>query len=118
MGRSAQAIGQSSEVLPTAGCGQLFVRAFECVTSNHLLVFVGLAAFVGHSKSLRGLIDGVRCVLRGVSALCLPFPRALAGGKTPDVGSRTYTQIMREQMLKGEESEVRINNSAINYTCV
>lgn len=30
----------------------------------------------------------------------------LAGGKTPDVGSRTYTQIMREQMLKGEESEV------------
>lgn len=32
--------------------------------------------------------------------------RMLAGGKTPDVGSRTYTQIMREQMLKGEESEV------------
>lgn len=29
------------------------------------------------------------------------------GGKTPDVSSRTYTQIMREQLLKGEESEVR-----------
>lgn len=29
------------------------------------------------------------------------------GGKTPDVGSRTYTQIMREQMLKGEETELR-----------
>ena len=29
------------------------------------------------------------------------------GGKTPDVGSRTYTDIMREQMLKGEESELR-----------
>ncbi|KAL5278450.1 SF3B1 family protein [Megaselia abdita] len=29
------------------------------------------------------------------------------GGKTPDVNSRTYTDIMREQMLKGEESELR-----------
>ncbi|KAJ8679543.1 hypothetical protein QAD02_015330 [Eretmocerus hayati] len=29
------------------------------------------------------------------------------GGKTPDVGSRTYTEIMREQLLKGEESELR-----------
>ncbi|XP_011179915.1 splicing factor 3B subunit 1 [Zeugodacus cucurbitae] len=29
------------------------------------------------------------------------------GGKTPDVGSRTYPDIMREQMLKGEESELR-----------
>uniref|UniRef100_A0A6M2DTF6 Putative splicing factor 3b subunit 1 n=1 Tax=Xenopsylla cheopis TaxID=163159 RepID=A0A6M2DTF6_XENCH len=29
------------------------------------------------------------------------------GGKTPDLGSRTYTEIMREQMLKGEESELR-----------
>lgn len=31
----------------------------------------------------------------------------ISGGKTPDVSSRTYTQIMREQLLKGEESEVR-----------
>lgn len=31
-----------------------------------------------------------------------------SGGKTPDVSSRTYTQIMREQLLKGEESEVTI----------
>lgn len=30
------------------------------------------------------------------------------GGKTPDIGSRTYTDIMREQMLKGEESELRL----------
>jgi len=29
------------------------------------------------------------------------------GGKTPEVGSRTYTDIMREQMLKGEENEMR-----------
>ncbi|XP_031624430.1 splicing factor 3B subunit 1 isoform X1 [Contarinia nasturtii] len=29
------------------------------------------------------------------------------GGKTPDVTSRTYTQIMREQMLAGEETELR-----------
>ncbi|XP_001602756.1 splicing factor 3B subunit 1 isoform X1 [Nasonia vitripennis] len=29
------------------------------------------------------------------------------GGKTPDVGSRTYTEIMKEQLLKGEESELR-----------
>ncbi|KAG5321664.1 SF3B1 factor, partial [Pseudoatta argentina] len=29
------------------------------------------------------------------------------GGKTPDIGSRTYTEIMREQMLKGEETELR-----------
>lgn len=30
----------------------------------------------------------------------------IAGGKTPDVGSRTYTEIMKEQLLKGEENEV------------
>lgn len=29
------------------------------------------------------------------------------GAKTPDVGSRTYTEIMREQLLRGEESDVR-----------
>uniref|UniRef100_A0A182SDN7 Splicing factor 3B subunit 1 domain-containing protein n=1 Tax=Anopheles maculatus TaxID=74869 RepID=A0A182SDN7_9DIPT len=29
------------------------------------------------------------------------------GGKTPDVGSRSYTEIMREQLLKGEEAELR-----------
>lgn len=33
---------------------------------------------------------------------------SIAGGKTPDVTSRTYTQIMQEQMLKGEENEVRL----------
>lgn len=32
-----------------------------------------------------------------------------AGGKTPDVGSRTYTEIMREQQLRGEESDVCVN---------
>lgn len=34
------------------------------------------------------------------------FLFVISGGKTPDVGSRMYSQIMREQMLKGEESEV------------
>lgn len=29
-----------------------------------------------------------------------------AGGKTPDVGSRTYTEIMKEQYLRAEETEV------------
>ncbi|XP_014251368.1 splicing factor 3B subunit 1 isoform X2 [Cimex lectularius] len=29
------------------------------------------------------------------------------GGKTPDVGSRTFTEIMKEQMLRGEENEIR-----------
>jgi splicing factor 3B subunit 1 len=32
--------------------------------------------------------------------LCFP------GGKTPDVGSRTYTEIMKEQLLRGEENDV------------
>lgn len=31
----------------------------------------------------------------------------ITGGKTPDIGSRTYTEIMREQLLKGEETELR-----------
>ncbi|XP_071445773.1 splicing factor 3B subunit 1 isoform X1 [Hetaerina americana] len=29
------------------------------------------------------------------------------GGKTPDIGSRTFTEIMREQLLRGEETELR-----------
>lgn len=29
-----------------------------------------------------------------------------SGGKTPDVGSRSYTEIMKEQLLRGEENEV------------
>ncbi|KAL0842091.1 hypothetical protein ABMA28_014281 [Loxostege sticticalis] len=29
------------------------------------------------------------------------------GGKTPDVGSRTYTEIMKEQYLRAEETELR-----------
>nr|CAD7266879.1 unnamed protein product [Timema shepardi] len=29
------------------------------------------------------------------------------GGKTPDFGSRTYTEIMKEQLLHGEETELR-----------
>lgn len=31
----------------------------------------------------------------------------LTGGKTPDVKSRTYAEIMREQQLRGEEAELR-----------
>lgn len=30
-----------------------------------------------------------------------------AGGKTPEVNARGYTQIMKEQLLRGEENEVR-----------
>ena len=39
-------------------------------------------------------------------AACVTFACVIAGGKTPDVGSRTYTEIMREQLLRGEETEV------------
>lgn len=39
---------------------------------------------------------------------------SIAGGKTPDVSSRTYTQIMQEQMLKGEESEVCFRNCILH----
>lgn len=38
----------------------------------------------------------------------------ISGGKTPDVGSRTYTEIMKEQLLKGEESEV--NTAIFHFT--
>lgn len=30
----------------------------------------------------------------------------ILGGKTPDIGSRTYTEIMKEQYLRAEETEV------------
>lgn len=33
----------------------------------------------------------------------------LTGGKTPDVGSRTYTEIMKEQYLRAEETEVSLS---------
>lgn len=32
----------------------------------------------------------------------------ILGAKTPDVGSRTYTEIMREQLLRSEETEVSV----------
>jgi hypothetical protein len=32
-----------------------------------------------------------------------------AGGKTPDVGSRTYAEVMREQLVRGEEKEVSVH---------
>jgi hypothetical protein len=31
----------------------------------------------------------------------------IAGGKTPELGSSTYMEIMKEQLLCGEEKEVR-----------
>lgn len=37
----------------------------------------------------------------------------VAGGKTPDFQTRNFSQIMKEQLLKGEESEVR---SKVNET--
>ena len=30
----------------------------------------------------------------------------ISGGKTPDFNARGYTQIMKEQILKGEENEL------------
>lgn len=39
----------------------------------------------------------------------------IAGGKTPDVGSRTYTEIMKEQYLRAEETEVSKNTLTICY---
>lgn len=38
----------------------------------------------------------------------------LTGGKTPDMGSRTYTEIMREQRIKGEEAEVSFYKGLIS----
>lgn len=35
------------------------------------------------------------------------FILCILGGRTPVIGSRTYSQIMQEQKLKGEENEVR-----------
>lgn len=37
-----------------------------------------------------------------------------SGGKTPDVGSRSFKDIMREQQLKGEESEVSLEAAECN----
>jgi len=33
------------------------------------------------------------------------------GGKTPDVGARTYVDVMREQHLRAEDKEVRSKES-------
>ncbi|KAL1462904.1 hypothetical protein WDU94_014707 [Cyamophila willieti] len=37
----------------------------------------------------------------------LYFKSFSTSGKTPDVGSRTYAEVMREQLVRGEEKEVR-----------
>lgn len=37
----------------------------------------------------------------------------VSGGKTPDVGSRTYTEIMKEQYLRAEETEVCLTHMDI-----
>lgn len=39
----------------------------------------------------------------------------VAGGKTPDLNARGYTQIMKEQILKGEENEVNDINGKTVY---
>lgn len=42
-----------------------------------------------------------------------------SGGKTPDVGSRTYTEIMKEQYLRAEETEVyKTLISIIDIFCI
>lgn len=43
----------------------------------------------------------------------MTFVCVIAGGKTPDIGSRTYTEIMREQLLRGEETEVSILHALV-----
>lgn len=53
----------------------------------------------GNIYNINLLNDSNACVLTHFSCI-------FAGGKTPDIGSRTYTEIMREHFLKGEESEV------------
>lgn len=58
-----------------------------------------------------------------ISCHILPFKYCIvyfgfAGGKTPDVGSRTYTDIMKEQMLRGEETEVITIRFKITYLSV
>lgn len=40
--------------------------------------------------------------------IVLKLIKIVLGGKTPDVGSRTYTEIMKEQYLRAEETEVNI----------
>lgn len=45
------------------------------------------------------------------SVLFFAYLWSIPGGKTPDVGSRSYMEIMREQQLKGEEAEVCQTNT-------
>jgi splicing factor 3B subunit 1 len=42
-----------------------------------------------------------------IKLLNIFFRFLLTGGKTPDVKSRTYAEIMREQQLRAEEAELR-----------
>ena len=37
-----------------------------------------------------------------------------AGGKTPDVGSRTYAHIIREQQLRAEEQQVTLTRILVS----
>lgn len=58
--------------------GNLFLPLWQMIT--HVLLFINLAF-----------------------SLCL-----ITGGRTPDLQTRNFSQIMKEQMLKGEENEVRL----------
>lgn len=41
----------------------------------------------------------------------------VTGGKTPDIGSRSYPEIMREQLLNVEETEVSTHD-ILCYNCI
>ena len=75
-------------------------RAYNCKrnTSNRL----GIKKFLQRSKHIFLIANNNICFV-------------IAGGKTPDVGSRTYPEIMREQLLKGEELEVNYLNLITFY---
>jgi len=47
---------------------------------------------------------------RGLSRILFFYflSSCFVGGKTPDVGSRTYANILREQQLRSEEQEVTL----------
>lgn len=52
-----------------------------------------------------GVLVGLRFFKSVVLCSCAVV---LAGGKTPEVNARGYTQIMKEQLLRGEENEVSV----------
>lgn len=57
------------------------------------------------------MLDDIKIVLL-MDSVSHAFVLVVPGGKTPDISSRDYSQILREQILKGEESQV-----AMHFNC-